>query len=185
MPGQTVGPNAILETLLIKRNHKPHMGLWNGPGGRVENGESTIECLERELKEEIDVTIFPESVKHIATIDSYQPPNNGVSGTIPRYQLKWRIPIFTITEWAGNPKPCDGVDLVMWSPVDNMPLGRMPSDMQFWIRGAFQGAFGGETRRSWVEVFYGDPELKVINRIHQDFEKIPEPDQPPIAVSTT
>lgn len=45
------------KVLLIKRNKKPFAGLYNGVGGKVENGESSIEATIRECKEETNITI--------------------------------------------------------------------------------------------------------------------------------
>jgi mutator protein MutT len=45
--------------LLIRRGHGPAAGEWSFPGGRVEFGETMIEALVREVKEEtgLDVAV--------------------------------------------------------------------------------------------------------------------------------
>jgi mutator protein MutT len=47
------------ETLLLKRssNAKNEIGLWQKPGGEVEFGETVIEAIKRETKEEIGVDL--------------------------------------------------------------------------------------------------------------------------------
>jgi len=45
--------------LLIRRGHGPAAGEWSFPGGRVEFGETMVEALVREVKEEtgLDVAV--------------------------------------------------------------------------------------------------------------------------------
>lgn len=38
--------------LLLNRRYAPNMGLWNGVGGKIEAGESPIDAILREIKEE-------------------------------------------------------------------------------------------------------------------------------------
>ncbi|WMT91324.1 NUDIX domain-containing protein [Pelagibacterium sp. H642] len=40
------------EVLLIQRAYAPFMGFWTFPGGRMEPGETPIDCVQRELFEE-------------------------------------------------------------------------------------------------------------------------------------
>ena len=43
--------------LLIKRGHAPGAGLWSLPGGRIEPGETDIQALVRELREETGLLV--------------------------------------------------------------------------------------------------------------------------------
>ena len=44
--------------LLTKRPaNKPHGGLWEFPGGKIEAGESPHQSLRREIREELDIDI--------------------------------------------------------------------------------------------------------------------------------
>ena len=45
--------------LIAQRKRGSHQGLkWEFPGGKVEEGESPEACLEREIKEELNMTII-------------------------------------------------------------------------------------------------------------------------------
>ncbi|MFS0781960.1 NUDIX hydrolase [Bacillus sp. 1P06AnD] len=38
--------------LLLNREKAPNMGLWNGVGGKIEKGETPLQCIMREIYEE-------------------------------------------------------------------------------------------------------------------------------------
>ena len=65
-PRPSIGVSAIIfdgheRALLIQRGQPPAQGFWHVPGGKLEAGESLIEGVRREVKEEtgLDVTIGP------------------------------------------------------------------------------------------------------------------------------
>jgi ADP-ribose pyrophosphatase YjhB (NUDIX family) len=60
-----VGVGAVIvrdgRALVIRRAHEPRKGEWSLPGGRVELGETLVEALRREMKEEtgLDIEVGP------------------------------------------------------------------------------------------------------------------------------
>ena len=54
------------QMLACKRSpHKDQGGLWEVPGGKVEEGESHQKALEREIQEELHLSVVVQN--HIAT----------------------------------------------------------------------------------------------------------------------
>lgn len=80
--------------LLARRSpfRPSYPGLWSFPGGHVEHGETLLEALKRELREEIDVE--PIAARLIATI---RDPNSRPSDRIDYH-------MFAVTRWT-NAEP--------------------------------------------------------------------------------
>ena len=45
------------KVLMLNRNKAPWMGCWNGLGGKLELGESPMDCIKREIQEEAPITL--------------------------------------------------------------------------------------------------------------------------------
>ena len=104
--------------LLAKRpNHNHLAGLWEFPGGKIENGESAAQCLTRELAEELDISIDP---REVAPFDL----------SFYEYGMKRILLIgMKITCFTGVPTPVEHAEL-KWVEIDeleSMPLA--PADV--------------------------------------------------------
>ncbi len=68
-------------------------GLWEFPGGKVESGETIFEALQRELQEELGISIH--SATELMVIEHDYP------------HAYVRIHVSIIREWSGEPSGCE------------------------------------------------------------------------------
>lgn len=54
--------------LLHRQDHKPQGNTWSAPAGKIDEGESPVETIVRELEEEIGVLVLPTTLEHILTV---------------------------------------------------------------------------------------------------------------------
>jgi 8-oxo-dGTP diphosphatase len=50
--------------LMLNRDFSPTQGLWNGVGGKMEEKETPLECVVREVKEETDIDISSSCITY-------------------------------------------------------------------------------------------------------------------------
>jgi len=60
--------NPSREILLLERNPKFSKACWDLPGGRIQKGESLLEALKREMKEEIGLNNLDHIQPFITTL---------------------------------------------------------------------------------------------------------------------
>jgi 8-oxo-dGTP diphosphatase len=79
---------------------------WEFPGGKIEAGESAVEALRRELKEELDIEV--REVKEV-----YQCEHVYAGG--PRVRLRF----FCVAEFTGTPKNLV-FEQICWSELSDL-----------------------------------------------------------------
>lgn len=90
------------EVLVARRAAHQHQGgLWEFPGGKVEAGETVLQALQREIREEIALDV--QSAEPLLQIP-FQYPDKHVLLDV------WRV-----TAFAGTPQGCEGQPL-SWVP---------------------------------------------------------------------
>ncbi|KMK94887.1 NUDIX hydrolase [Rossellomorea marisflavi] len=56
------------EILMLNRDKPPVLGLWNGVGGKMNDGETPAACILREIAEETGLHIAPEHIQDKGTV---------------------------------------------------------------------------------------------------------------------
>jgi ADP-ribose pyrophosphatase YjhB (NUDIX family) len=97
--------------MLVRRGVEPGKGKWDTPGGFLEEGESPLDGLRRELREETGLEIEPDRFLGALT-DLY--------GDGPAAQsilsLNWTARIL-----AGTPIAADDISEIRWFAADELP----------------------------------------------------------------
>ena len=78
------------DVLLMLRNKEPNLGLWVGPGGKLEPGESPYDCAKRELYEETGLEVNDLYFRGLITEIS------------PRPDWQWLMFLHVATEFSGT-----------------------------------------------------------------------------------
>jgi len=81
---------------------KPYAGWWEFPGGKLEAGETVLQALARELKEELGVTVL-KALPWVTHIHAY------AHATVRLYFCR-------VTEWEGQPRGLESQAL-QWARV--------------------------------------------------------------------
>ncbi len=105
--------------LLIHKKRGLGAGKINGPGGRIDPGETPEQCAVREVEEELCVT--PTGMKEAGEL-FFQ----FVDG------LKLHGYVFTATGCSGEPRETDEAT-PLWTPIADIPYPRMWADDRIWL----------------------------------------------------
>jgi|GEM_PF-532518 len=132
MEGARLGTLVFLrrggKILLIRKKRGIGEGLYNGPGGRVEEGETPEEGASRELKEEVGVVSRAEDLREMATLDFF----------FGKGKPFMRVFAYFSEKFSGNPLETEEAEPV-WFDEKGIPYGEMWADDKVWLPKVLSG----------------------------------------------
>jgi 8-oxo-dGTP pyrophosphatase MutT (NUDIX family) len=117
------------EILLGKKKRGFGEGKLNGFGGKVAIRESLVDCVIREVREEVGLVLDESGLCRIGTL-TFRFPS--------RPEFDHRVHVFLTQEWHGEPVETEEM-APFWFSVDDIPFDRMWQDDAYWLPIALQG----------------------------------------------
>lgn len=111
--------------LLIRKKRGLGAGKINGPGGRIDPGETAVQGAVREAQEELHITPISPSLAGellFQFVDGY---------ALHGY-------VFKSTDFEGTPTETDEA-APLWVPLDQIPYTEMWADDQYWLPAMLEG----------------------------------------------
>jgi mutator protein MutT len=111
------------EQILLAMKKRGHgAGHWNGPGGKLESGETAEQAMVRECSEEIDVTPldYAKAAEH-----TFYELHGGA-------QSKLTAHVFLCTKWNGEPTESEEMK-PQWFAISDIPYDTMWPDDIHWL----------------------------------------------------
>ncbi|GIY25136.1 7,8-dihydro-8-oxoguanine triphosphatase [Caerostris darwini] len=103
------------------------IGKWNGFGGKIEKGETMLECAKRHLLEEAG--LVAEDLEEVGRLEF----------EFIEDPLIMKVHVFTSTRFQGEPRESEEMR-PQWFPESKVPFDEMWADDRLWIPLLLQGS---------------------------------------------
>ncbi|MGC6467826.1 MAG: 8-oxo-dGTP diphosphatase [Akkermansiaceae bacterium] len=136
------------KVLLIEKLRGIGEGKINGPGGKIDPGETPEQCVIRECQEELHIT-------------PGDPVKRGELWFAMSDLPDIHCHVFTSTKFEGEPTATDEA-IPYWCEINEIPFEKMWEDDSYWLRQALDGqTFDGKflfTKEQiiWDDIVFGD-----------------------------
>ncbi|MDJ1432288.1 8-oxo-dGTP diphosphatase [Halostagnicola sp. A-GB9-2] len=111
--------------LLIEKRRGLGEGLYNGPGGKLEDGETPRACAIRETREEVGIEVS-------------EPEKAGTLEFVLDGSLHTKCHVFRTDSFDGEPT-MTAEARPEWFAIDDVPYDRMWEDDRYWLPGVLEG----------------------------------------------
>jgi len=108
------------------------VGLFNGPGGGIEDGETVDEGTVREVHQEVGITVNPKKLQRRAIVRCNNFKKDGAPFVCKLY-------VSIAPEWEGAATPSDELVDLVWFLPQQLPLAQMMAGDQSWVPQVLQG----------------------------------------------
>lgn len=141
------------EVLLIEKRRGLGNGWYNGPGGKLEAGETPVECAVREVSEEVGLEI-PQSALEKAGLLTFTLDD----------EVHTRCHVFRTETYTGEPRESPEAT-PEWISIDDVPYDQMWDDDHLWLPHVLEGE-----RVRGTFAFEGGPPLDEAAFVEYDLE---------------
>lgn len=114
------------EVLLGRKARKIGAKLWNGFGGKIEEGETPRQAASRELENEVGIFVAPDKLIKTAIIDFHNVRQSG-------RKYIFQVHVYLAIEWMGHPHETDEMKSPTWWKINQLPLKEMMLADRIWL----------------------------------------------------
>lgn len=115
------------EVLLIEKRRGLGEGWYNGPGGKLEDGETPRECAIRETREEVGIEVDADALEKAGELTFT------LDGEIHTF-----CHVFRADSFEGEPTASPEAR-PEWVALEDVPYDRMWEDDHLWLPGVLEG----------------------------------------------